>query len=101
IALAAIPPEDGGGIQVTVAGATPRLCLTRDLDSAKLTLGQKTVVVVPATSAPGTPSCEGLTLHLLSSNPSGLAGFVVKRIADVSATFVARRMTISARDITL
>src|SRR5947209_9581858 len=100
VTLTAMPPEQGGGMEmVFTGGGPPRLCLVGSLDRARLTLGPSaTPVTVMTGGAPPPPSCEGLILHLTSSQPTGQSAFGVDQVADASATLTGSEMEVSASE---
>ena len=98
VTLTAMPPEQGGGMEmVFTGGGPPRLCLVGSLDRARLTVGPSAKPVTVTTGgAQPPPSCEGLILHLMSSQPTGQSAFGVAQVADASATLTGSEMEVSA-----
>jgi len=100
VILTAMPPEQGGEIEMVFVGGSPaRLCLTRSLDRAKLTLGPSaTPVTLPTGGAQPLSSCDGLILHLGSSQLAGPSVFWVDQVADASARLTGLEIQVSASD---
>ncbi len=102
VRLAIQAAENGGGVNVTVAGGgVARLCVHQKVGATGLTLHVgPSVATLPAFATPPA-DCTGPVIHVRSPSPSGSSAFTFQGMKSARAVLAGSQMTVEADTLTL